>query len=282
MQNNTNDRLADLHIHTTFSDGLLRPEDVVNKAIELGLRAIAITDHDCIDGVSLAIEAAHSSSLEIVPGIELSAFIEDREAHLLGYYIDIENPSLIIFLDKLKQGRMNRALEMISLLKDKGMDLDQKIFASEKDKGTIGRMNLARALFNNGFVGSVKEAFDRFIGNGKSCCVQNSKLSYIDGIDLILSSGGVPVLAHPGTIGDSSYIYKCISAGLKGLEVYHPRHKPHEVLEYEDIASKNGLIVTGGSDCHGMPLRNKLLLGTVTVNYETVKALKNESGIQNG
>jgi hypothetical protein len=169
---------------------------------------------------------------------------------------------------------------MLGLLSKYGIDLSFDLLKAEKDKGTIGRMNLAKALVQEGAVGSIKEAFQRYIGNGKKCYVRHEKQAYNDCIDIIKSSGGVPVLAHPGIIAarDTTCIDKFISAGIKGLEVYHPKHKPYQILKYGNIARKNNLIPTGGSDCHGINVNNSLLLGTVTVNYSIVEELKHISG----
>ena len=274
--NKTDSGFVDLHVHTTFSDGMFTPEKVVKKAIELGMRAIAITDHDCVDGITPAIEAAAGTSLEIIPGVEVSAIKKDTEIHILGYFIDWLNPKIAKRFQKMKENRVKRMKKMISLLKKEGLKVTEaEVFGSVKS-GTVGRLHLARVMLKNKCVRNIKEAFDNYIGDGKPCCVRHERLDYRKAIDFIRASGGVPVIAHPATMGKDEFIASYKRAGLRGLEVYHSKQSGSSNSKYLKMAKEQDLIVTGGSDCHGME-PGKVLLGKVKVGYEVVTRLREES-----
>jgi len=274
--NKTDSGFVDLHVHTTFSDGMFTPEKVVKKAIELGMRAIAITDHDCVDGITPAIEAAAGTSLEIIPGVEVSAIKKDTEIHILGYFIDWLNPQISKRFQRMKDNRVKRMKKMINLLKKEGLKVTEaEVFDSVKS-GTVGRLHLARVMLKNKCVRNLKEAFDNYIGDGKPCCVRHERLDYRKAIDFIRASGGVPVIAHPATMGKDEFIPSYKRAGLRGLEVYHSKQRGSSNAKYLKMAKEQDLIVTGGSDCHGME-PGKVLLGKVKVGYEVVTRLREES-----
>lgn len=267
---------VDLHVHTNFSDGMFTPEKVVKKAIELGLRGIAITDHDCVDGISPAIQAAAGTGLEIIPGVEISTIKKDTEIHILGYFIDWLDPSVVKLFQKMKDNRVKRMKKMISLLKKEGLKVTESEVLEQVKSGTVGRLHLARVMLKNKCVKDIKEAFDKYIGDGKPCCVKHPRLDYRKAIDVIRNSGGVPVIAHPETMGKDEYIASYKKAGLRGLEVYHSKHRAAVNSKYLKIAKEHDLIVTGGSDCHGME-PGKVLLGKVKVGYEVVTRLREEA-----
>lgn len=269
--------VADLHVHTTFSDGMLTPGEVVNLAREMGMSAIAITDHDCIEGVAPAMDAALGTELEIVPGVEISAAIRDDEIHILGYFVDWREGPLVETLRKVKINRVKRMKKIIALLAETGIRVDgDKVFGTMPE-GTVGRLHLARIMVEDGLVRNVREAFDRYIGDGKICGVRHDRIDFTRVIKIIRDSGGVPVIAHPATMGRDEYLPDYIKAGLRGMEVFHVKHRASVNKKYLDLAEKYGLIVTGGSDCHGMG-PDKILLGKVTVGREVVEKLREESG----
>ncbi len=275
----TNDGYADLHVHTTFSDGMFTPEKVVETALAKGLKAIAITDHDCIDGIAPALKAARGKDLDVIPGVELSAAAGDSEIHILGYFLDYKCPVLVKKLSRMRENRTKRIMEMIKRLGDKGISIDtDKVFEAVTE-GTIGRMHLARAMVDQKFAATTKEVFEKYLGNGKPCNVRHERLDYTDAISMIRKAGGVPVLAHPGNMGKDEFIQEYVKAGIMGIEVFHTEHRPSVVKKYGELASEKGLIMTGGSDCHGVSKRGgkrkgKLLLGNVRVGEDVVKALK--------
>lgn len=275
MKKNLSER-ADLHIHTTFSDGVFTPVEVVERALGIGLGAIAVTDHDCIEGIEPAAQAAKGTSLEVVPGVEISAAAGDHEIHILGYFVDYNDIKLTDALRKMKDNRVERIKSILSLLRKEGCELDEdKVFKNVVD-GTIGRMHLARMMVETGFVGNHYEAFDKYLGNGKPCCLRHVRLDFTKAISMILSSGGVPVIAHPGTMGSDDLFGDYVKAGLRGVEVYHVKHHGEETSKYLAIAEKYNLIVTGGSDCHGMA-SGRILMGRATVDIKTVDILREES-----
>ncbi len=267
---------ADLHVHTTFSDGVFTPGEVVDRALAMGLGAVAITDHDCVEGVAPALEAASGRDITVVPGVEISAAARDQEIHILGYFIDCEDTDLRASLDKMKENRVERVKSILELLRKEGLDLDEnKVFRDVVD-GTIGRMHLARMMVEAGFVANHYEAFDKFLGNGKPCCLKHVRLDFTRAIEMIKSAGGVPVIAHPGTMGSDDLFEDYVKAGLSGIEVFHVKHKSRETKKYLELALKYGLIVTGGSDCHGMA-GGRILMGKATVGIETVDILREEA-----
>ena len=267
---------ADLHIHTSYSDGVLSPEKVVSEAVKLGLRAIAITDHDCVDGISPCVEASANTGLEVVPGVELSAAIDETEIHILGYFIDWKRSFLVEALRGMQKNRVRRMKKMVRLLNEHGVDVDEKKVFRAAQADTIGRPHLARVMVEEGMARNVKEAFDRYIGDGKPCCVKHERLDYQKAIDMIKRTGGVPVIAHPGTMGHDEYFPRYIQAGLRGVEVFHSNHRQGAQDRYLRVAEENDLLMTGGSDCHGTD-KNGLLIGRVKVSYAVVEKLREEA-----
>jgi len=266
-------RRADLHVHTNFSDGTFTPGQVVEHAEKIGLSCIAITDHDTVNGIRPALEAAKGTDLEVVPGIEFTTEMDGSEVHMLGYLIDYEKKWFAEELKSLLKMREKRMVRMLECLKQKGINLAMEDVRSVSGEGSLGRLHLAKLLFEKGHVPSVKEAFNRFIGSGKSCYVKGDRISPIDAIEMVVKLGGVPVLAHPHLMGKDEFIPKFVKAGLKGIEVYHTDQSEAAVSHYKKIAEKFGLLTTGGSDCHGIG-KGKILMGTTTVPYEVVEKLK--------
>ncbi|MGB9813586.1 MAG: PHP domain-containing protein [Thermovenabulum sp.] len=263
--------LIDLHIHTTFSDGKLTPEEVVEKAAELNLKAIAITDHDTIDGISFAIERAkYYPSLEIVPGIEINTDFENEEVHILGYYIDYKDHFLQIKLREFQEIRNSRIKKMIEKLNRLNIPIKNEDVEKEADGPSLGRPHIARVLVKKGYASSVEEAFLLYLDKGKPAYVPRYKLTPVEAIELIKKSGGIPVLAHPGLIKNKGIVFKIIKMGIKGIEVYHKEHNKEDSNYFMELAKKYSLLMTGGSDCHGDPL----LMGSQPVPYEFLMQLK--------
>lgn len=267
---------ADLHIHTTCSDGILSPEDVVKRASNIGLKAIAITDHDCVEAVNRALKASKNTGLEIIPGVEISSSNGDKEIHILGYFVDWQNKALTDALGRIRKNRVIRMKKMITLLRQKGVNVREEDVIKSDNVTSIGRLNLARVMAKKKKVRNIKEAFDIYIGDNKPCYVKHKRLDYAKAIKIILKAGGVPVLAHPGTKGNESDIPVYVKAGLKGIEVFHSKHPVSVEKKYGKLADEYGLIKTGGSDCHGTPVK-RILMGTVTVDSDIVQRLRNEA-----
>lgn len=263
---------VDLHLHTTYSDGLLTPEEVVRKAVALGLQTIAITDHDTVDGILPAIvEVRKYKGFEVIPGIELSSHCNGQEVHILGYYIDYEDLNLQKILLDLQENRKKRLEKIIVKLNNMGINIDIKDVQKKALGSSLGRPHIALALMEKGHVSSTKEAFEKYLAKGRPAYVPRKKLTPFDAIKIIKESGGIPVLAHPGLLEDDSIIPELISNGLMGIEVIHKEHTEAQTAYYTNVALAKNLLLTGGSDSHG---EEPLLLGTLNVPYEYVDKLK--------
>lgn len=266
-------KFADLHLHTIFSDGTYTPEQLVGQASKAGLDAISLTDHDTVNGVEPAIAAGLSSGVEVLPGIELTAQEDSSEVHILGYLINIKQKKLLEELAILKNNRIERIHKTTDKLKKLGINLDaQDVFTLAKG-GIPGRLHVARAMAEKGFVANIYEAFKKHIGDKCPGYVAGFKLNPQEAIELIRNAGGVPVLAHPYSLNNDELILELVKFGLMGLEVYYPEHSQGMVNFYLDMAKKLNLLVTGGSDCHGLA-KPEIKIGLIKIPYELVDKLK--------
>ncbi|MBS3902416.1 MAG: PHP domain-containing protein [Dethiobacter sp.] len=262
---------ADLHIHTTASDGLLSPVEVVRKALSLGLSAIAITDHDTIDGISSAMNASEDDLPEIVPGIELSTEIDDREIHILGYYIDHTDPDLISLLKKLQESRFSRAEKTVKKLSSLGYQINLGEVLDFAGKAAPGRLHVARALVEKGYLPSVAAAFNDLLGYRMPGYVERYKLRPAEAIAKIRAAGGLAAWAHPYLSGKDSLLTEFISHGLQGLEVYHPDQNASQTGHYRQLAKSHRLFICGGSDFHGPGVGRASFLGNYGLNVREFK-----------
>jgi predicted metal-dependent phosphoesterase TrpH len=243
---------ADLHLHTTASDGRLEPKEIVSLAIKVGLDVIAVTDHDTIDGVVPALAAASDShSLTVIPGVEINTDVARGEVHILGYFIDYTDKKLAAALQKLRDSRRDRAQKMVAKLSDLGMKIDWQRVSELAQGGSVGRPHISQALFEKGYVSSEKEAFDKYIGHNGPAYVERYKLLPVEAVKLILDAQGLPVLAHPADIADlDELVPQLKAAGLVGLEVYYRDYGPEIIARLARIAKQYDLITTGGTDYH--------------------------------
>lgn len=272
---------ADLHIHTTSSDGLLRPEEVLKWAVYKKLSAIGITDHDTIKGIQPAIDYSINYNIEVVPGIELSTEYNEDEIHILGYYIDYKKDWLHQKLNEIYEFRYNRAVKMIEKLSNLDIKITLKQVKNIAKTGTIGRPHIARAMQENGYIDNIKEAFNKYLGKGCPAYVERYRISCQEAIDMIKKLGGVPVLAHPGLINNKTNLNKIINLGIEGIEVYHSKHDDETIRSIYKLAVDRKLLVTGGSDCHGIFINNEPILGSIWVDYKNVQLLKEKSEYNN-
>jgi predicted metal-dependent phosphoesterase TrpH len=266
---------VDLHLHTTASDGTETPRDVVKKAAESNIRAIAITDHDSVSGIDEALKEGKKHNIEVVPGVEISSYCNDQEIHFLGYYPQIDNFRFLKNLQKMRDDRFSRMQKMIKKLKAIGININFSEVCQEAKESALGRPHLARVLIKKGYVKDFTEAFTKFLGKGKPAYVQRKKLSPAKAITLILKAGGVPVLAHPGLYKNDSLIRQFIKDGLRGIEVFHPIHSRWETIRYKLIARYYNLLITGGSDYHGKGEQFSTI-GEPPVSYRNLQLLKKE------
>jgi predicted metal-dependent phosphoesterase TrpH len=279
-------KVADLHVHTNISDSTFSPEKVARYAKMQGLDAIAITDHDTCAAIAPAIIAAKGTGIEIIPGVELTAEMGDDEIHVLGYFIDWQDDSFTKKLKELCRVRKERAKEILKRLNEQGIDLkyEDLLEIAGPDSGSLGRLHIANLLYKKGKVACVKEAFTKYIGNSSPAYVKKFKLSPKEAVDMIKDAGGVSVLAHPKTINTETMpledILKIlVNEGIQGIEVYHSDNNDRESSEFKKLAAEYGLLITGGSDCHGLGKKD-VLLGKVKVPYELVEKLRNAARLK--
>jgi predicted metal-dependent phosphoesterase TrpH len=264
---------VDLHIHTTASDGTLTPTQVVHTAIENGLSAIAITDHDTTEGLEEALAAAEGTGLEVIPGIELSAEHGSSEAHILGYFVDRRDEALQEMLVVLRRARRERAWKMIGKLANIGVMVSWgRVQEIAGGSSALGRPHIAEALREKGYVDSINEAFCRYIGLDGPAYVARYKLTPSQAVEIVRAAGGLPVLAHPWRQRDM--IASLSACGLVGLEAYYPRYSDEERQELVSIGQRYGLIATGGTDFHGYADDGGLTLGDVSVPADSLELLR--------
>ena len=270
---------ADLHVHTTSSDGAHSPQEVVGMAYESGLIALGITDHDTIHGIADGLQAGHDLSIEVVPGVEISAGVGPHEVHILGYYIDSTFGELVEKLERFQNVRLDRIKRMILQLKTLGIELDFDYVLSLAGEGAVGRPHVARALVEYGYVGTMNEAFDTLIGDKKPGYVPRMRISPEEAIDLIHRSGGVACWAHPGLESHDEWLEEFVSYGLDGLEIAHPEHSARDTAKYRALADRFNLLVTGGSDFHGGEIGAGPYLGQCTTDYEDLDRLRDAATV---
>jgi hypothetical protein len=270
---------ADLHLHSNRSDGLLSPTKIVEQAAKQNLSAIALTDHDTVEGIDEAVNAGKRLGVLVVPGIEINTSADNGELHILGYFIDRRNKRFTQFLERLMMARQDRVRKIIARLRRMGYEIEfEQVLSKAEEASSIGRPHIARVMQEMSYVSSLGEAFEKHIGYGCPAYVERYRLLPAEAIELIKGGGGVPVLAHPGMLSSQIYIETCIEYGIQGLEVYHSSHRDFQTEQFRDIADRRGLIATGGSDSHGeCGYDGVRLLGSVTVTYETVELLERVS-----
>ena len=245
---------VDLHIHTTASDGRLTPEEVVHIAAKQGLSVIAITDHDSLAGIEPALLAAESvPSLRVIPGLEINTDTPNAEVHILGYFIDYRNKGLNQTLERLRNSREARARKIVAKLGELGIDIAWHRVLELSGGGSVGRPHIAQAMFERGYIPSFQEAFIKYIGRQGPAYVKRERLSPQEAAKLVVKAGGLPVLAHPANIDDlEELLVELKEAGLVGLEAYYNGYHRKVIDRLVSLAAKHGLIISGGSDFHGL------------------------------
>jgi len=264
---------ADLHLHTFFSDGTYSPEEMVEKARGWGFSALSLTDHDTVEGCERTAAACALAEIEFISGAELTAQHEEHEIHILGYFIDTSHAGLLSEIEKFQAVRQNRIREIVARLNSLGIPLDAETVFNLANCRSPGRPHVARALVQAGVCSGLDEAFERFLKKNRPAFVPKFKMSAAVAIDLIHEAGGVAVLAHPGLNHADQVIAPMAEAGLDGIECFHTKHSTSTAEHYLEIADSLNLLVTGGSDCHGMN-KGKPLIGTIKLPYQHVQKLK--------
>ena len=263
----------DLHLHSHFSDGTYGPEELAAQARRYELAAIALTDHDSVEGCPGTAQACAAVGIEFITGTELTAEEDGNEVHILGYCVDTQNTILLTQIARFQAVRQNRIREMVVRLNQLKVPLSaDAVFALANCKAP-GRPHVARALVAAGLCSSLDEAFERFLKKNRPAWVPKFKMSGAEALELIHQAGGVAVLAHPGLNRTDEVIQGLVEAGMDGIECYHTKHPTATTERYLKIADRFHLLVTGGSDCHGMN-KGKPLIGTVKVPYQYLEKLK--------
>lgn len=242
----------DLHLHSTASDGVLTPKELVEKAVNLELRAIAITDHDSVEGIEIALEEGKLKGIEIIPAVELSSGLDCRDIHFLGYYIDHKNKEFRRLLAELRKYRTERASKMVELLQRNNIKIPFEEVLGAAGNGSVSRAHVAKVMVSRGYIDSIEGAFEKYIGRDGPCFVEKYYFSPQKVIEMIKNTGGIAVLAHPGLSDVDKYIPQFIDYGIKGIEVLHGEHTKEQSDYYLKLAKKYNLIPTGGSDYHGL------------------------------
>jgi predicted metal-dependent phosphoesterase TrpH len=266
-------KFADLHLHTQFSDGTFTPEELAGHGARLGFAAMALTDHDTVEGCARMAVACAAAGIEFIVGAELTAEHHDTELHVLGYFLDPQNQKLLAEIAKFQAVRQNRIREMVARINEMGVPLEaDSVFALANCKSP-GRPHVARALVKAGLVSNLDEAFERFLKKNRHAWVPKKKISALEAIELVHQAGGLAVMAHPGLNRTDEVIPALVDAGLDGIECFHTKHSTTMSERYLEIAEKFNLLVTGGSDCHGFS-KGKPLIGGIKLPYEHVEKLK--------
>jgi predicted metal-dependent phosphoesterase TrpH len=276
-------KIFDLHLHTTASDGTMSPAELVRYAQGKGLKVIAITDHDTIEGLAEGIQEGTKVGLEVIPGVELSADAPKGTMHLLGYYIDPASSELADKLRVLQQARMERNLKMVERLRALGISLELSEVKAAPEHGQIGRPHFAYTMVQKGYARNIQDAFDRYLGKGRPAYVEKFRFSPQEAMHFIRKAGGITVLAHPFTLKQAepadfeALIRELKEKGLDGIEVYYPEHSDGQRKLYRSLAQKYGLVISAGSDFHGLT-KDEADLGEGyadrKLNYGLVEAMR--------
>lgn len=262
---------ADLHTHTNASDGMLAPTELVDMARGVGLEVLAVTDHDTTEGVAEALDRAEQVSIKLVPGVELNARTPHGEAHVLGYFLDHEDPLLMTRLSERRAARDQRGEAMVRRLAQLGLHLSWSRVLDIAGGGSVGRPHVARALVEAGYSEDVNGAFRELIGKGGPAYIPTPSLTAEEAVTWVLEAHGIPVLAHP--INVLQALPSLISAGLMGLEVYYGAYSREDISYLAQVAERHGLLQTGGTDYHGNEVMTTGGLGSAPVPWEHVERL---------
>lgn len=264
---------ADLHIHTTASDGRSTPEEVVQRAHKHQLDIIAITDHDTIRGYQQAREIAEELDIQLLSAVEISADFDGRECHLLAYCFDPTHPAIKTLLAKHHRSRLERGKWIVEQLSKEGLEIDIEEVKAEANGANIGRPHIASVLIDKGYVASFKEAFIRYLSDESLGNIYNNYYSHHKVIDKVKEAGGAVVIAHPGELYTEDELKSLVDAGVDGIEFIHPSHDYQVQKRIEKFAETHNLLMTGGSDFHGGDAGYQKFFGVVTINTKYVHRL---------
>ncbi|MBN1398597.1 MAG: PHP domain-containing protein [Bacteroidetes bacterium] len=266
---------ADLHLHTTYSDGARTPKEIVQRAHAANLSVIAITDHDNVGGIDEAVEEGKSFGIEVVTGVELSVALNDKDIHLLAFFFDHNDKKLLDYLSFFRYERLKRAERIVQKLNDINIPLKLDAVLDQAGVGSVGRPHIASALMEEGLTGTYHEAFLRYIGAGAPAYERKYQLSPVEATQLITQAGGLSFLAHPGKYTTDLELSTLIKSGLDGIEVVHPSHNEARQEFYRGVVDQYFLLECGGSDYHGGKKNDENVLGVYTVSLDIVEDMRN-------
>ncbi|HXG38072.1 MAG TPA: PHP domain-containing protein [Bacteroidota bacterium] len=272
--NDSNVGRADLHLHTTFSDGALSPQELVQKAHQAGLSVIAVTDHDNVAAIDEAMEWGKSVGVEVVPGLELSATMGEKDLHILAYFFDHKNQTLLDYLTFFRHERYKRAERIVEKLNKINVPLELEAVLEQAGVGSIGRPHIANAMVEQGFIDSYHEAFSKYIGVGGPAYEKKYQVSPQEAFQLISKAGGLSFLAHPGKYTTELELSELIDLGMDGIEVVHPSHDSNRQAFYRSVVDQYFLLESGGSDFHGGKKSDEYALGSFWVPLPVVDAMR--------
>lgn len=264
---------ADLHLHSIFSDGTFTPEEVVAHGKRLGFAALALTDHDTVEGCERMAAACQAEGIEFIPGSELTAEFGDHELHILGFYLDTKHERLLNEMARFQAVRQQRIRDMVARINELGVPLEVASVFELANCRSPGRPHVARAMVKAGLCGSLDEAFELFLKKHRPAWVPKAKMSALHAIELIHEAGGLAVMAHPGLNKCDEVIPELVKSGLDGIECYHTKHTRNTAAHYLNISKQYGLLVTGGSDCHGQS-KGKPLIGGIKLPIHYVHKMQ--------
>ena len=266
---------ADLHTHSTYSDGRLTPTELIERAAGKGLEVLALTDHDCIDGTAEAQEAAQRyPQLLFIPGVELSTDVPHDEVHVLGYFLDWRNQRFQDRLARLRRSRLERGQKMLAKLKRLGIDVPWQRVKEIAGDGAVGRPHIALAMLEAGHISSLEEAFERYLGRNGPAYVEREKIAPTEAVELLTSASGLPVLAHPRDLQNlESLVVELKEAALIGIEVYYQDYDQQTIERLLAVARQHDLLPLGGSDFHGIGGAHERDLGDIPLPFEPVQQL---------
>ncbi|HEV8537499.1 MAG TPA: PHP domain-containing protein, partial [Bacteroidota bacterium] len=254
--------------------GALSPVELIAKAQSVGLSAISITDHDTVNAIEEAVTLGRDHSVDVIPGIELSATFNGSEIHILGYFVDVHNEALLESLATFREERLKRVERIVDKLNRMNIPLTMESVLAKAGNGAIGRPHVANALVNEGHAASFQQAFNKYIGEGRPAYEKKSPVTPAETVRLIAQAGGLSFLAHPGRSVDEATLTHLIKSGLDGIEVIHPSHSPEVVNYYRGIVEEYYLLESGGSDFHGGLKNDDQQFGHVCTTLATVDVMR--------
>ena len=265
----------DLHMHSTASDGTYTPEEIIDIAVSSNVIAVAITDHDNINGYIEAFQIAQERGVQLFAGVELNTDAYDTEIDILGYFWNPDNQEFLDMLNTRQAGRIERAKNIVAKLKSIDLEISYDR-VREIAHGSICRPHIIEAMVEKHYVADQKEAFEKYLGLGKPAFVPHDHITPEMAIQYITEAGGLPVVAHPGLVGSDEIVEKLLQAGAKGLEAYYPMHTEEEITRYIELAQKYGAITTCGSDSHGPKRKKSFPIGSTKAPIDVLMIFKNK------